>query len=103
VAIKVFETLMGDGGSQSFRQAVLIEYPRKGLWTIAFVTAPVYKGMKKYLPNDMITVYVPTTPNPTSGFMIYVAKRDIKELDIPVEEALKMVLSMGIVNPTKKP
>jgi uncharacterized membrane protein len=100
---KVFETLMGDGGSQSFRQAVLIEYPRKGLWTIAFVTAPVYKGMKKYLPNDMITVYVPTTPNPTSGFMIYVAKKDIKELDIPVEEALKMVLSMGIVNPTKKP
>lgn len=100
---KVFETLMGDGGSQSFRQAVLIEYPRKGLWTIAFVTAPVYKGLKKYLPNDMITVYVPTTPNPTSGFMIYVAKKDIKELDIPVEEALKMVLSMGIVNPTKKP
>ena len=100
---KVFETLMGDGGTQSFRQAVLIEYPRKGLWTIAFVTAPVYKGMKKYLPNDMITVYVPTTPNPTSGFMIYVAKKDIKELNIPVDEALKMILSMGIVNPSKKP
>lgn len=99
---KVFETLMGDGGSQSFRQAVLIEYPRKGLWTIAFITAPVYKGFKKYLPNDMITVYVPTTPNPTSGFMIYVAKKDIKELNIPVDEALKMILSMGIVNPSKK-
>lgn len=99
---KVFETLMGDGGTQSFRQAVLIEYPRKGLWTIAFITAPVYKGFKKYLPNDMITVYVPTTPNPTSGFMIYVAKKDIKELDIPVDEALKMILSMGIVNPSKK-
>jgi len=99
---KVFETLMGDGGTQSFRQAVLIEYPRKGLWTIAFITAPVYKGFKKYLPNDMITVYVPTTPNPTSGFMIYVAKKDIKELNIPVDEALKMILSMGIVNPSKK-
>ena len=99
---KVFETFMGDGGTQSFRQAVLIEYPRKGLWTIAFITAPVYKGFKKYLPNDMITVYVPTTPNPTSGFMIYVAKKDIKELDIPVDEALKMILSMGIVNPSKK-
>ena len=51
----------------------------------------------------MITLYVPTTPNPTSGFMVYVPKKDIKELNIPVEEALKMILSMGIVNPSKKP
>lgn len=100
---KLFETVMGDGNTQSFHQAVLVEYPRKGLWTVAFMTAPVYRGFHKLLPKDMVTLYVPTTPNPTSGFMIYAPKRDIKELDIPVDEALKMILSMGIVNPSKKP
>lgn len=99
---KVFETLMGKGGTQAFRQAVLIQYPSKGLWTIAFLTAPLYRGFKKKLPGDYVTVYVPTTPNPTSGFMIFVKKKDIKELDIPVEEAFKLVLSMGILNPIKK-
>lgn len=100
---KLFETIMGDGNTQSFRKAVLVEYPRKGLWTVAFMTAPIYRGFKKYLPGDLVTLYVPTTPNPTSGFMIYAPKKDVKELDIPVDEALKMILSMGIVNPSKRP
>ena len=99
---KLFETVMGHN-TQAFRKAVLVEYPRKGMWTVAFMTAPVYVGFKKMLPKDMITLYVPTTPNPTSGFMVYVPKKDIKELNIPVEEALKMILSMGIVAPSKKP
>ena len=98
---KLFETVMGHN-TQAFRKAVLVEYPRKGMWTVAFMTAPVYVGFKKMLPKDMITLYVPTTPNPTSGFMVYVPKKDIKELNIPVEEALKMILSMGIVAPSKK-
>ena len=98
---KLFEAVMGNN-TQAFRKAVLVEYPRKGMWTVAFVTAPVYAGFKKMLPKDMLTLYVPTTPNPTSGFMIYVPKKDVKELDVPVEEALKMILSMGIVNPSKR-
>ena len=98
---KLFETVMGNN-TQAFRKAVLVEYPRKGMWTVAFITAPVYAGFKKMLPKDMVTLYVPTTPNPTSGFMVYVSKKDVKELNIPVEEAFKMILSMGIVDPSKK-
>ena len=98
---KLFETVMGKN-TQAFRKAVLVEYPRKNMWTVAFITAPVYAGFKKMLPRDMVTLYVPTTPNPTSGFMVYVPKKDIKELNIPVEDALKMILSMGIVEPSKK-
>ena len=98
---KLFEAVMGNN-TQAFRKAVLVEYPKKGMWTVAFVTAPVYVGFKKMLPKDMVTLYVPTTPNPTSGFMVYVPKKDVKELNIPVEEALTMILSMGIVDPAKK-
>ena len=99
---KLFETLLGQGGTSAFRKAVLVEYPRKGVWTIAFLTAPVYEGFKKLLPGDMVTVYVPTTPNPTSGFMLYVPKKEVKELDMRVDDAFKMVVSTGIVTPVKK-
>lgn len=100
---KLFETLLGQGSTSAFRKAVLVEYPRKGVWTVAFLTAPVYEGFKKLLPNDMVTVYVPTTPNPTSGFMLYVPKKEVKELDMRVDDAFKMVVSTGIVTPSKKP
>ncbi len=99
---KVFETLMGNGGTQAFRKAVLVQYPQKGAWTIAFVTSTLPKALQKKLPRGMMVVYIPTTPNPTSGYMVFVRKQDIKELDMPVEEAFKMVLSMGILNPNKK-
>ncbi len=99
---KVFETVMGNN-TQAFHKAVLVEYPSKNQWTIAFVTAPMYKGFKKKLKGDFLTVYVPTTPNPTSGYMLFVKKSSVKELDIPVDEALKMIISMGIVTPSKKP
>lgn len=99
---KLFETLLGQGSTSAFRKAVLVEYPRKGVWTVAFLTAPVYEGFKKLLPNDMVTVYVPTTPNPTSGFMLYVPKNEIKELDMRVDDAFKMVISTGIVTPSKR-
>ena len=99
---KLFETLLGQGKNNAFRKAVLVEYPRKGVWTIAFITAPVYEGFHKLLPNDMVTVYVPTTPNPTSGFMLYVPKKEIKELDIRVDDAFKMIVSTGIVTPSNR-
>ena len=99
---KLFETLLGQGGTTAFRKAVLVEYPRKGVWTVAFITTPVYDGFKKLLPNDLVTVYVPTTPNPTSGFMLYVPKKEIKELNMRVDDAFKLVISTGIVTPVKK-
>lgn len=99
---KLFETLLGQGSTSAFRKAVLVEYPRKGVWTIAFLTTPVYEGFKDLLPNDMVTLYVPTTPNPTSGFMLYVPKKDVKELDMRVDDAFKMIVSTGIVTPSKR-
>ncbi len=99
---KLFETLLGQGSTSAFRKAVLVEYPRKGVWTIAFLTAPVYDDFKQLLPDDMVTVFVPTTPNPTSGFMLYVPKKEIKELEMRVDDAIKMVISTGIVTPSKK-
>lgn len=99
---KIFETLLGKGQSTAFRQAVLVEYPRKGMKTIAFLTGPVYRGIQKREKEKMVSVYIPTTPNPTSGFLIYVPQKDIVPLDIGVDEALKIILSMGIVSPTDK-
>jgi len=99
---KLFETLLGQGSASAFRKAVLVEYPRKGVWTVAFLTTPVYEGFKTLLPQDMVTVYVPTTPNPTSGFMLYVPKKEVKELDMRVDDAIKLVISTGIVTPLKR-
>ncbi|MBQ9089851.1 MAG: DUF502 domain-containing protein [Alphaproteobacteria bacterium] len=100
---KILETLLGTGKTKAFRQAVLVEYPRRGLWTIAFITGPVYDGISSKLNDDsLIAIYVPTTPNPTSGFFLYVPQKDIIILDISVEDALKMILSTGIINPDNK-
>ncbi len=99
---KLFETLLGQGSTNAFRKAVLVEYPRKGVWTIAFITGEVYEGFKDLLPNDLITIYVPTTPNPTSGFMLYVPKKEVKELDMRVDDAFKLLISTGIVTPSKR-
>jgi uncharacterized membrane protein len=100
---KIFETLLGNGKNTAFRQPVLIEYPRKGLWTIAFLTGPVYKGIQNKVNEALVCVYVPTTPNPTSGFLIYLPKKDIHPLDMRVDDALKIILSMGIINPDTHP
>ena len=99
---KLFETLLGEGNTSAFRKAVLLEYPRKNVWTIGFLTAPVYEGFKNLLPDEMVTVYVPTTPNPTSGFMLYVPKKEVRELDMRVDDAFKMIISTGIVLPSKR-
>ncbi len=100
---KILETLLGSGKNKAFRQPVLVEYPRRGLWTIAFITGPVYEEINEKLNDDaLVAIYVPTTPNPTSGFFLYVQQKDIIMLDMSVEEALKLILSTGIINPTNK-
>ena len=100
---KIFETLFGEDKNQAFRQALLIEYPRRDVWTIAFLTGPVPDLIKQELEDEkLISVYVPTTPNPTSGFFLYVPESDVRYLDISVDDALKMILSTGIINPKEK-
>ncbi|MBQ6854185.1 MAG: DUF502 domain-containing protein [Alphaproteobacteria bacterium] len=97
---KILETLIGNDKNKAFRQPVLVEYPRRDLWTIAFITGEPYPEVKRKL-NDktLLSIYVPTTPNPTSGFFLYVPKKDVIFLNISVEEALKLILSTGIINP----
>ena len=97
---KILETLIGNDKNKAFRQPVLVEYPRRDLWTIAFITGEPYPEVKRKLnDNTLLSIYVPTTPNPTSGFFLYVPKKDVIFLNISVEEALKLILSTGIINP----
>ena len=98
---KILETLIGNDKNKAFRQPVLVEYPRRDLWTIAFITGPVYEEITEKLNDDsLVAIYVPTTPNPTSGFFLYVPQKDIIMLDMTVEQALKLIISTGIINPT---
>jgi len=98
-AIKqILETVLANQ-SNAFRQAVLLEYPRRGMWAIGFITGET-KGEVQHLTEDtVINIFLPTTPNPTSGFLLFVPKGDIVILDMTVEEAIKMVMSGGIVTP----
>jgi len=95
---QVSDTLFSSSG-QAFRQAVLVQYPRAGSHTIAFVTGKPSGEVAQAFEHEMLTVYVPTTPNPTSGFMLIVPKADVIELHMSVDEALKYVISMGVVGP----
>ncbi len=100
---QIFETFFSGSSKPSFREVVLIEYPRKGLWTIAFITGAPTPGIKDIAhQSNMTSVYVPTTPNPTSGFLLFVPNEDVHKLDISVEDGLKYVISVGIVTPTDK-
>ena len=95
---QIAETLFSPNG-QSFRKVVLIEYPRRGLWTLAFQTGNGVGEAQTRTGEEVINVYVPTTPNPTSGFFLMVPRRDTVELDMSVDEGLKMIISMGVVVP----
>ncbi|WP_179950589.1 DUF502 domain-containing protein [Aquabacterium olei] len=99
---QVSDTLFSSSG-QAFREAVLVQYPRAGSWTIAFVTGRPSGEVADKLPDDMLTLYVPTTPNPTSGFMLLVPRTDVRELGMSVDEALKYIISMGVVAPPATP
>ena len=85
-------------GSHSFRKVLLIEYPRKGIWTLCFQTGQATGELQANLEKESITVFVPTTPNPTSGFIMVVPKEDTKELNMDIEAALKLVMSLGIAS-----
>lgn len=86
-------------GGQAFRKALLVQYPRLGSWTIAFQTGQPGGDVANHLKGDYVSVYVPTTPNPTSGFFLMLPRQDVIELDMSVDEALKYVVSMGVVSP----
>jgi uncharacterized membrane protein len=95
---QVSDTLFSSSGN-AFRKAVLVQYPRQGSWTIGFVTGTPGGDVKNHLQGDYISIYVPTTPNPTSGFFLMMPRVDAIELDMSVDEALKYIVSMGVVAP----
>jgi len=98
-AIKqIFETIMASKSS-AFREVVMLEYPRKGIWSIGFVTGKTKGEIQDKTEKETINVFVPTTPNPTSGYLLFVPKGDLKFLDMNVEEAVKLVVSAGIIIP----
>jgi uncharacterized membrane protein len=96
---KVSDTLFSSNGN-AFRTAMLVQYPRVGVWTIAFQTGTPGGEVAGHLGSDMVSVYVPTTPNPTSGFFLMVPRSEVIELHMSVDEALTYVISMGSVAPT---
>jgi uncharacterized membrane protein len=95
---QVSDTLFAPGG-QAFSKALLVQYPRKDSWTIAFLTGKPGGDVARHLQGEYVSVYLPTTPNPTSGFFLMMRKDDVIELDMSVDEALKYVISMGVVPP----
>ncbi len=95
---QVSDTIFSSKG-EAFRKALLVQYPREGAWTIAFMTGQPGGDVANHLKGDYISIYVPTTPNPTSGFFLMMLRSDVIELDMSVDEALKYIISMGVVSP----
>ncbi|MDJ0748582.1 MAG: DUF502 domain-containing protein [Woeseiaceae bacterium] len=97
---KNFAEIVFSDSNDSFKNVLLIEYPRKGLYCLAFQTSSDLGEVQAKTGEDIVCCFVPTTPNPTSGFVIMVPRRDVRVLDMEVDEALKMVISLGVVVPT---
>ncbi len=95
---QIFETVL-ESSSRSFREVVLIQYPRRGLWAVAFITSDTTGEVQRVTDETVVNVFLPTTPNPTSGFLLFVPRADLIMLDMTVEEGIKMVISAGIVTP----
>jgi uncharacterized membrane protein len=95
---QVSDTLLSDKGN-AFRKALLVEFPREGSWTIGFLTGAPDRTVAPFLPGEHVSVYVPTTPNPTGGYFIMLPRSRVRELDMTVDEALKYIISMGVVAP----
>lgn len=98
---QVSDTIFSDSGN-AFRKALLVEFPRKGSWTVAFLTGEPGGDVSNHLQGDFVSVYVPTTPNPTGGYFLMMPKADVVELDMTVDQALKYIISMGTVAPEIK-
>lgn len=99
---QVFETIFSNK-TQAFSKVVMLEYPRKGIWILGFVSAELKGEIKEQFEEKMLNIFIPTTPNPTSGFLIFVPKKDTVELNMTVEEGIKFVISGGLVEPSKMP
>jgi len=95
---QVSDTLLSDKGN-AFRKALLVEFPREGSWTIGFLTGTPDRSVAPHLPGDHVSVYVPTTPNPTGGYFLMLPRSRVRELDMSVDEALKYIISMGVAAP----
>jgi uncharacterized membrane protein len=98
---QVSDTVLSDQGT-AFRKALLVEFPRPGCWTIAFLTGTPADAVVDHLAGEHISIYVPTTPNPTGGYFVMVPKSDVRELDMSVDDALKYIISMGVVAPHRR-
>ena len=95
---QVSDTLFSSSG-EAFRKALLVQWPREGMWTIAFLTGAPGGDVTRHLQGDYVSVYVPTTPNPTGGYFVMMPRKDVIELDMSVDTALKYVISMGVASP----
>lgn len=101
-AIKqIFETIMASQSS-AFREVVMLEYPRRGVWSIGFVTGVSEGEVQAHTAQETVNVFVPTTPNPTSGYLLFVPKKELTYLKMSVEEGVKLVVSAGIISPQEK-
>ena len=97
---QIFETVFADS-SPSFREVVLVEYPRRGLWAVGFITGHAKGEVKERIDHDLVNIFLPTTPNPTSGLLLFLPREDLVPLDMSVEDGMKMVISAGIVTPPR--
>lgn len=95
---QISDTLFSSSG-QAFRKALLVQWPHSQMWTIGFLTGTPGGDVLKHLPEDCVSVYVPTTPNPTGGYFVIVPRKNVIELDMSVDQALKYVISMGVAPP----
>ena len=95
---QVSDTLFSPSG-EAFRKALLVQWPREGMWTLAFLTGTPGGDVTRHLQGDYVSVYVPTTPNPTGGYFVMMPRKDVIELDMSVDTALKYIISMGVVAP----
>lgn len=98
---QVFETVLASR-SQAFREVILLEYPRKGIWCVGFITGTTEGEIQTLTSEETVNVFVPTTPNPTSGFLLFVPRADVHKLNMSVEEGVKLVVSAGIINPPER-
>ena len=97
---QIFETVFANQ-SEAFREVVMVEYPRKDMWVLGFLTGKSKGEVQKKTADDLVNIFVPTTPNPTSGFLLFVPEKDVIRMDMTVEEGIKLVVSAGIVTPEK--
>lgn len=100
--IKQISQALFDKESSSFREVGLIEYPRKGIWAVCFITGTAVGEIQTQTKEEVVNVFIPTTPNPTSGFLLFVPRKDIHILKMSVDDGIKLVISAGVIAPAKK-